>query len=212
MGVTPHLKFLVALFVILNPIGIAPLFASMTEAMTPAERNRTALTTAAAVFVTCTLCALVGKTLLGFFGITVADLQIAGGLVVLLIGLGMVNAQPDRTKHTPAENEEGKGKDDPSVVPLAIPLTSGPGAMATAILATDDHSSFGEYAVVVATILVCSVLVLVIYRSCGRLQRLFGVTGMGILTRVMGLVVAAIAVQMIVTGLLHKLPLLPIAH
>lgn len=208
MHFSAHLEFFTALFVILNPIGVAPLFASLTEDMAPAQRNHTALITAIAVLLTCGVCAFAGRAVLEFFGIDVNDLQVAGGLVVLLIGLGMINAQPDRTRHTPAETAASRVKPNPAVVPLAIPLTSGPGAMATAILSSASSRPLADMLVIGATILLCSILVYVIYRSSGRLERLLGVSGMGILTRVMGLVVAAIAIKMIATGLRQLFPML----
>ena len=208
MTLSAHLEFFTALFVILNPIGVAPLFASLTEDMAAPQRARVALVTAIAVFVTCTVCAFGGRFVLEFFGIDINDLQVAGGLVVLLIGLGMINAQPDRTRHTPAETAAGRAKPNPAVVPLAIPLTSGPGAMATAILSSAATRPWSDAMVIAATILVCSILVYVIYRSSGRLERVLGVSGMGILTRVMGLVVAAIAIKMIATGMRQLFPML----
>lgn len=201
-------KFGVSLFAILNPIGNASLFLSLTADDDDAARGRVALVTTVAILITLAVVALLGQQLLAFFGITVDDLRIAGGLIVLLIGLSMLHAQPSPMHAGAADIAHGQQKESPAVVPLAIPIVAGPGAMATVIVTAEAADSIASKALVLAAIAVNALIVLVAFRIAVPLQRHLGASGMNIIVRVMGLILAAIAVDMMATGLRAEFPIL----
>ncbi|MGZ4960549.1 MAG: MarC family protein, partial [Methylomonas sp.] len=117
-----------------NPIGAIPTFISLTAPRTSIERQRTAWVCAGAVCLVLLIALLVGEPLLNFFGISLPAFRVAGGILVLLMGISMLRASPDRSRHTPEEQAESYDKESVAVVPLAIPLKSGPGAISTTIV------------------------------------------------------------------------------
>ncbi|MFO1127080.1 MAG: MarC family protein [Rhodospirillales bacterium] len=192
---------LVALLAIMNPIGNIPLFLVMTEGDDAAQRRRTALVTSLAVMITLMVVALAGADILEALGITVDDLRIAGGLVILLIGMSMLHSETSAIHNSAAETEEGRRKESPAIVPLAIPLTAGPGAMATVIVYAKDARQLLDYASLAAAIAAASFATYFAFRASAVVKRAFGVSGMNIMVRIMGLLLASIAVGMIATGL-----------
>jgi multiple antibiotic resistance protein len=199
-------KTLTALLAITNPIGNAPLFLSMTAGSEPAERRRIALAAAVAVFVTLTVIAVAGEVILTTFGATIDDLRIAGGLVVLLIGLSMLHAQPTGIHSSSAETAEGADKVSPAVVPLAIPIVAGPGAMATVLVTA--HGAASAMATLIGVIAATAAILYLCFRAAVPMQRVLGISGMNIVVRIMGLLLAVIAVDMITHGLRGEFPML----
>jgi multiple antibiotic resistance protein len=199
---------LTALLAITNPIGNAPLFLSMTADSAPAERGRVALLAAIAVFVTLTVIAVSGEVILTTFGVTIDDLRIAGGLVVLLIGLSMLHAQATGIHSSSAETAEGAEKASPAVVPLAIPIVAGPGAMAAVLVTAHGAASAAATATLIAVIAATAAILYACFRAAVPMQRMLGVSGMNIVVRIMGLLLAVIAVDMIAHGLRGEFPLL----
>lgn len=209
MGDTAEIvKFGVGLLAILNPVGVAPLYLALTEGSDAPTRRQVALIAAFAVAVTLTVVMLVGRQMLGLFSVSVDDLRIAGGLILLLIAISMLNAQPSSVNTGDADLAHGKTKQNPAVVPLAIPMLSGPGAIATVIIEAGAKNSVGAKGVLLALILINATIIYVVFRAALPLQRRLGESGMNIIVRVMGLVLAAIAVNMMATGLRGEFPVL----
>ncbi len=200
------IKFVTALLALLNPLGVAPIFAAMTEGRSPAERSRMALVAAVVVVGALGLTALLGRAILGFFSITIDDLRVAGGLVVLLVALDMLRARPSEIHSRPELLEGIAEKENPAVVPLGIPLLAGPGTIATVIIFADDAHSLAGAAILGAGIVIAASLVWAVLRLAGSGGRVLGVTGMNVLTRVMGLLLSVIAINMVLTGLRAALP------
>lgn len=201
-------KAFVALLAIVNPAGNAALFLSLTGDDTPAERSRVAAVAAIAIATTLVVCVVAGDQILALFGIRMDDLRVAGGLVVLMIGLSMLHAQQSAVHAGPAETREGAQKESPAVVPLAIPIVAGPGAMATAIVATDAATRWSEKLQLIGATLAASALVYAAFRAAPLLQRRLGTSGMNIVVRIMGLLLAAIAIDMMAAGLRGEFPAL----
>jgi multiple antibiotic resistance protein len=201
-------KTLTALLAITNPIGNAPLFLSMTADNAPAERRRIALVATLAVFVTLTVIAVAGEAILTTFGVTIDDLRIAGRLVVLLIGLSMLHAQPTGIHGSSAETREGAEKASPAVVPLAIPIVAGPGAMATVLVTAHGAASAMATATLIGVIAATAAVLYLCFRIAVPTQRVLGISGMNIVVRIMGLLLAVIAVDMIAHGLRGEFPIL----
>ena len=198
---TEFLRFGAALFAIMNPFGAIPIFLSLTADNTPAERRRIGGVTALAVLVALLVTALVGHQILGFFGVSIGAFRAAGGLIILLLALSMLHGRQSTVHHSPVEQQDGEAKDDPAVFPLAIPLIAGPGSIATVILYSNQVRGVAGYLVIGAVIaLLCLVLYLALRLALPLSDRL-GATGMNVATRLMGMLLASIAVEMIAAGI-----------
>lgn len=198
----------VTLFVVVDPLGITPIFAALTAADPPAQRRRSAwhgVAIAAGVLV---IFAFGGEALLHGLGITLPAFRIAGGILLLLLAIDMVMARPSGLRATtPNEEEEGVKRADISVFPLAIPLIAGPGALTSIILLMGRAAGdLGQQAVVVAVLLGVLGVTLLCLLLAGQLLRVLGVTGINVVTRVFGVVVAALAVQYVIDGTLAVWP------
>ncbi len=190
-------KFFAALFAIMNPIGNIPIFLSVTEGRSSVERGRIALTASAAVAVILVLCVLIGSALLNVFAISIGGLRAAGGLIVLSIAYSLLNAKPSGIHH---DASDAVPQDDPAVYPLAMPLLAGPGAISTVIVFAHGARGAEGYAGLIGAIAVMAVLLFLGMRLALPASRLLGEAGMNVITRIMGIILSAIAVQMIFSG------------
>jgi len=201
-------KSFISLLALVNPLGAVPMFISLTTQHTGAERERTTRTAAVAVACVIAVSALLGHQILGFFGISIASLQVGGGILVLLMGISMLNAQAVGSKSTPEEALEASTKHSIAVVPLAVPLLTGPGSISTVIVHADRARGWLEVGGLVASGALIGALVYASFRLAEPIQALLGNTGINIATRLLGLILAALAVEMIADGLLHFMPAL----
>lgn len=206
MDISAMISFFAALVAVMNPMGSAAIFLSMTSDSTPAERARTANTAAIACTIALLVTLVAGKYILGFFSISLDGFRAAGGLILLLMALSMLRARPSRMNSVTAERIEGEEKDDPGVFPLAIPLIAGPGALAAVIVYAENAVALSGWAMMSGVILGAGVVVFAALRAAVPMSNLLGVTGMNVLMRVMGLILAAIAVEMMTAGLAGLLP------
>ncbi len=201
-------KIFIALIALVNPLGVLPMFISLTQDFTPAQKQRAIRTAAFTVVAVISTCALLGEQIIKFFGISTASLQVAGGLLILLMSLSMLNAQPSGAKTTAEERDEAEHKDTIGVVPLGIPLLTGPGAMSTVIVLAGKSHHASDYAALIGSGVVIAALVWLTLQMAQPIARFMGRTGINIATRIMGLLVAAVAVEFIVEGLKTMLPAL----
>jgi len=201
-----HVKFLVGIFAILNPLGAIPIYLSMMTDRRAEVMHRTAFKASVAVAVILTLSVWSGDSLLSFFGIGIPAFRIAGGLLVLLIAIAMFGAKTSPAQHTEAEQAEGEAKNDIAVVPLAIPLLAGPGAISLVIVDAHQAGSItGKLAFNVGIIGVV-VIVWLVLSLAEPIGKRLGTGGLNIATRVMGLILAAMAVQFMADGMLELFP------
>jgi multiple antibiotic resistance protein len=201
-----HIKFLVGIFAILNPIGTIPIYLSLMAGRTSEEMHRTTFKASVAVAVILTVAVWAGDALLSFFGIGIPAFRIAGGLLVLLIAIAMFGAKTSPARHTDAEQLEAEAKVDISVVPLGIPLLAGPGAISLVIV--DAHqagSIMGKFAFNIGIVSVAAIA-WVVLRLAEPIGRRLGTGGLNIATRVMGLILASMAVQFMADGMLDLFP------
>jgi len=198
-------SFVAALFSMMNPIGNTGVFAGMTRGRSRAESRQTARTCALAVAVTLVVVTWAGPLLLRFFGVTVDTLRAAGGIVVLLIGLQMLFNKSEH-QHTSDELEDAAHRPSIAVVPLAIPIVAGPGTMATVLVAVEQYQSLLSKVVISTVGVALAALTGVLFWFAGPISNRLGDSGMGVVTRVMGLVLAAIAMGMLAEGLKALLP------
>jgi len=203
---TEQITYLVGIFAILNPLGTIPIYLSLMADRRPEEMHRTALKAAVAVAVILTLSVWVGDYLLSFFGIGIPSFRIAGGLLVLIIAIAMFDARTSPARHTDAEQAEAEVKNDIAVVPLAIPLLAGPGAISLTIVDAHQVVSFADKFVFSLGIVAVAAIVWVVLRLAEPIGKRLGTGGLNIATRVMGLILAAMAVQFMADGMLELFP------
>ena len=202
------LKVFVALIALINPLGVLPMFISLTQDFSAVQKQRAIRTAAFTVVAVVAISALLGENIIRFFGISTASLQVSGGLLILLMALNMLNAQPGGTKTTVEERDEAEHKDAIGVVPLGIPLLMGPGAMSTVIVMAHNAKQPMDYAAIIGSGVVIAILVWLTLQMAQPIARTLGRTGINIATRIMGLLVAAVAVEFIVDGLTAMIPAL----
>jgi multiple antibiotic resistance protein len=201
-------KITIALLAIVNPVGGIPVFLSTTGEWDQAQRHRTVRTVALTVFLVLAIAALVGTWVLEFFGISIPSFQVGGGILLLLLAISMMQARESGLRQTPQESEETAERHAVAVVPLAIPLLAGPGAISTMIIAS--HSVPGvmyKLKLLIPAAIIAAVVWAVLMVSARMAHRL-GTTGMNIITRLMGLTLAALAVEFMVKGLQDLFPVL----
>lgn len=189
----------VTIFVIIDPIGLAPLFLALTRGKTAAQRRSIAIRATLVAFAILLLFAAFGEALLGFVGISMPAFRVAGGILLFLTAIDMLFER--RTKRREDRTEEEEDTDDPSVFPLAIPLIAGPGAIASVILLTGEKPGWEGMVMIWGVVAVILLIMLVIFLASGGLERLFGKTGIDVITRVLGMLLAALAVQFVLDGL-----------
>lgn len=190
------------LFAAIGPVEVALLFPALTPNTPPAARRRMAIKGTITATIILLIIAAFGNAALKMLGISLSALQIAGGILLLLLAIDMVFARHSGfTATTTDESDEARAKADISVFPLATPLLAGPGAMGAVILLTSRSShDLKQVAVVVAVILAVMIVSLVMLLAAGALRRAFGVTGLNVVTRVFGVALAALAVQFMIDG------------
>ncbi len=206
-------KPLVALVAIVNPIGVVPFFIHFTSSFTREQRRRTIQVASFSAFLVIALSALFGLKLIEFFGITLASFEVGGGALVFISSLQMLNAQPAESRST--DVEEGSSKADAgasiAVVPLTIPLLTGPATISTMVIYAEKTRHWWELAVLCSYGLVVGLIVLVVFSASGRIAKVLGQTGINIMTRLMGLILAALAVELLADGLSKLFPMLAAA-
>jgi multiple antibiotic resistance protein len=201
-----YAKIFLALVVIVNPVGAVPLFVSMTAENNHEEKKYIARIASIAVAVVLVMAAVIGQPLLTFFGITIASFKVGGAISILLIAMSMMRAAPAGEKQTPEEAKEAEHKANIAVVPLAIPLLSGPGAISTTIIYATERSSFAHLGVIILCCLLVAMATWIALRVATPVSNWLGKTGVNIAIRLMGLLLAAVAVEIMTSGLVVLLP------
>jgi len=194
------LVFTSVLFIV-DPFAVIPSFLAMTERDSPAMRRVLARRGAWTCAITLTLFALGGSLIFKLFGITIGAFKIAGGVLIGLNALDMVQARRSSQRETPAEKAEGTAKEDIGILPLGVPMLAGPGAISTVMVLALGSKNWETTATLYFSIALTAFISFLTLSAASMLERRLGQTGMRILTRLMGLVLCAIAVQFIIDGL-----------
>jgi multiple antibiotic resistance protein len=195
-----------AIFTIVNPLGAVPAFLAMTARDSALKRISMAKRAAILSMAVLVTCAAVGGFMFKFFGITMPALKIAGGCLLFIIAIDMINARQSRARGTDEEASEGVVKDDIAVFPLAIPLLSGPGAIVTVFILAEKAKTAWEETALYVSIAATALASYLVLREAGRLLRFMGAIGMNVFSRLMGLILASVAVQFIIDGVREALP------
>lgn len=198
------LKPLVTLLAIVNPMAAVPFFIHYTQHFAPLQRKRTIWISAFSAFAVIAASALLGLQLLEFFSISLASFQVGGGLLLLISAMNMLNAQPAEARSNPDEVEDAAARDSIAVVPLTIPLLTGPATMSTVVIYADRAQGVWQMAALVGYGVVVALATAVCFWLAEPIARVLGRTGINVMTRLMGLILAALAVEVMAEGL-HKL-------
>jgi multiple antibiotic resistance protein len=206
LDLAEYVKIFVALLVIVNPIGTMPIFLGLTARHGVEDKKRIARVASVSVAVVLTVSAVVGEHVLGFFGITIASFKVGGAILILLIAISMMHAAPSGERQTPEEAKEAEDKESIAVVPLAVPLLSGPGAISTTIIYAAQRPSLAHLGGVVACCLLVAVVIWLALRAATPIGSRLGKTGINVVIRIMGLLLAAVAVEIFASGIVVLLP------
>jgi multiple antibiotic resistance protein len=187
----------VTLFVIIDPIGLVPLFVALTQGMTARARRAIGLRAVIVAAILLTLFATAGEAVLGFVGISMPAFRIAGGILLFLTALDMLFERRAKRR----EDQTDEDRPDPSVFPLAIPLIAGPGAIASMILLAGQQPGWAGLASVIGVMLAVLALVMAMFLTASLFERALGRVGINVVTRLLGMLLAALSVQFVLDGL-----------
>ena len=203
---TDYLKIFISLIAIVNPIGAIPIFISLITEMTIMQRNSVIYVVASSVAVILLISLFFGEMILQFFGISIHSFRVGSGILLLLIAISMLHARVSPVSQTKAEAEESKERESIAVVPLAIPLLAGPGAISTVIIDAHKATGIAHYTIIATEIMLLSFILWIVLRLAPLISKHISATGINIFTRIMGLILAAIAVEFIANGLKGLFP------
>lgn len=197
-----YMKIFTALLAILNPWGAIPMFLALTGGSSLEERRKTARTIGLSVGTVLAVTALIGEALLSFFGITVASFQVGGSILLLLMAIGMMSGKGKGV----GEGEPVADLESIAVVPLSVPLLAGPGSISTVIIYANLSQSWTHKGMIILCVFLAALITWLILRAANRLGSFIGVLGLSIASRLMGLLLAAIAVEFFTRGIVKLLP------
>ena len=205
-------KPLVTLLAIVNPLACVAFFIHYTQDFSPDQRRRTIMISSFSAFAVIAASALLGVQILEFFGISLASFQVGGGMLLLTASLSMLNAETPQTKTNPdelqdAEERAARGASI-AVVPLTIPLLTGPATMSTVVIYADKAKTFWQLATLLGYGVVVALATALCFSLAGPIARALGKTGINVMTRLMGLILAALAVELMADGLSKLFPVL----
>ena len=205
-------KPLITLLAVVNPLAIVPFFIHYTEGFSRQQRRETVVTAAFTAFLVISVSALLGLQVLEFFGISLASFQVGGGMLLLTSALNMLNARPAEAKPATQDLEQGAEKAamgaSIAVVPLTIPLLTGPATISTVVIYADRAQTVWQMAALVGYGVVIALATAIAFALAEPIARVLGKTGISVMTRLMGLILAALAVEVMALGLLKLFPAL----
>lgn len=207
-SISEYLKFFAALLAIVNPVGAIPIFINMTADQDKGVRNKNGFMASISMGIIFIVVLFSGDAILRFFGISVGSFQVGGGILILLMAIAMLHARMSRVKQTKEEELDSAERDSVAVVPLGTPLLAGPGAVSTVILYAQRYTSFTHYLYLLGVIVLMVCLTFLLFRMAPAIARLLGKTGINVVTRLMGLIMAAVGVEFIANGLKQLFPVL----
>ncbi|HAS4308995.1 TPA: YchE family NAAT transporter [Vibrio cholerae] len=200
------LQFFLGLVAAVNPVGIMPVFVSLTGHMTLEEKNKTAATANIAVAIILIIALLAGQMLLDLFSISLDSFRVAGGLLLLSIAFSMMSGKLGEDKQNKQEKSEYISREQIAVVPLVMPLMAGPGAISSTIVYGSRYPNMLDTLGIILTVVAFSFCSWLLFRSAPYIVRLLGQTGINVITRIMGLILGALGIEFIANGLRNLFP------
>lgn len=199
MDISLYVTAFVTLFVVIDPIGLAPIFVALTPGMTASQRRRIGRRALIVAAVLLLLFGVAGKAILDVIGISISAFRIAGGMLLFLTALDMLFER--RTERREEKGQTDPGHNDPSVFPIAMPLLAGPGALATMILLVGNQPGWGHLAMINLVMLAVLIVTALFFELATPLAHALGRTGVMVVTRLLGMLLAALSVQFVIDGL-----------
>ncbi len=191
-----------AIFFVVDPFAVIPMFLAITQGDSKEKRTSMALKASVVASLTLVTFSLLGEFIFRLFGITMGAFKIAGGILLFLIAVDMIRAQRSRARTSPEEEAEGMQREDVAVIPLGIPMLAGPGSIATVtVLMSDAGGEFARIVTIILCIAATGGVTFLLLSSATILERALKQTGLNILNRIMGLLLAAVAAQFVVSGI-----------
>jgi len=203
-----YIKFFIGLIAIIDPFGSVPILINFSEESRGLDKKKIAFFAARTTLVVLLFVLLTGESVLHFLGISLASFQVGGGILILLMAISMMHGTTSRAKQTHEEARDLADRDAIAVVPLGIPLLAGPGAISTVILYANQQSTPGHYLLLAMIILATAFIVWIILRASDFISSFLGKTGINVMKRIMGLILAALGVEFIANGLKLLFPAL----
>lgn len=201
-------KFLVAMIIMLNPLSSLTIFLQLTNRYPIIHQRKTALTVGLAISVIMVVTIWIGAQVLDLLGITIASFRFAGGIILLLVGLSMLQSQESPVNHTPEDDVAAEQRHSVAVVPMALPIIIGPGAISTLVLASNDYPIFVYKAWLSILCIILALGMTIILYFGGTIAKFVGESVIKVITRIMGMLIMAIAVGMLANGLIGLIPAL----
>jgi multiple antibiotic resistance protein len=195
-----------SLFSIVDPFAAVPIFLALTGRQSREGQSRPALRASITCFVVLSAFGLAGRLIFSFYGFTIGAFKIAGGILLFAVALDMVHAKPSNARTTNEERTEAEAKEDVGLMPLGLPLLSGPGAIATVMVLGGKAKDVAEKIGVHVAVFAVSLITFLVLRSSVWVAKFFGRTGINVIVRIMGLILAAVAMQFVIDGLVESLP------
>ncbi len=200
MDLTLFVKFFLGLVAIINPIGLLPVFVSLTSHQTEFERNQTAKHANFAVVVILLVTIFAGQHILNMFSISLSAFRIAGGSLIAIIAMSMLQGKLSEVKRNQEEDREASGMESVAVVPLALPLMAGPGAISSVIVSASQHPSWTDLIGMSITVVIFGLISFALFRMAPVIFKVLGKTGINVITRLMGLLMLSIGIEVIAAG------------
>ena len=212
LSLSDYIQISIGLMSIFSPFVAIPIFVSLTSNSTYEEKKETARTASIAACIAGLVSIWIGQYILLIFGISIPAFKIAGGILLLLMSINMINAKTPKAKNTKSELKEAKKKSvnikEIAVVPLAIPLIAGPGAISTIIIFAQKSDTIFHLFMMSLIIIVISSYIYLTLKMSSYISKKLGITGLNIISRIMGLILASISIEFIISGLLTVFPFL----
>lgn len=206
---TPEMiQFIVAMVIMMNPLGSLSIFLDLTRKTPVIEQRKIAIEATTAIFLIMLLTLWSGREVLGLFGITISAFRFAGGIILLIMGFSMLQSKESPVSHTSGDDEAAKQRQSPGVVPIALPVIVGPGTMSTLIIAASDYPELlNKFWMSMICICLTIIMGLMLYYAA-FIAKIVGPSIIKVVTRIMGMIIMAIAVGMLADGLIGLLPVL----
>ncbi|NMH64056.1 YchE family NAAT transporter [Shewanella salipaludis] len=206
MDLTLYVKFFLGLVAIINPVGLLPVFVSLTSHQSAAERNHTGKVANFAVVVILLVTMVAGQHILNMFSISLSAFRIAGGTLIALIAMSMLQGKLGEVKRNQEEDREASGMESVAVVPLALPLMAGPGAISSVIVFAAEHRTLADAVAMSATVILFGLLSFGLFSMASAIYKILGKTGINVITRLMGLLMLSIGIEVMAAGLKGLFP------
>jgi len=190
-----------SLFALINPLGIVPIFITITQDCTLHEKNKIALKAILFSFIILITFSLIGDLIFSFYGITIHAFRIAGGILLFKISLDMIESKRSRTRTTPAEIEEAEEKHEVAYNPLGVPLIAGPGSIASIMILSSEAKNYTDRATVFIALIIVLLITFTIFKLSKILSNYFGRSGLRIMQRIMGLILMVISIEFVLKGI-----------